>query len=124
MDWLLLLCWFIIGNWGKGWDGNLLVGVGLSAGEWVLVFGLQFLLGWGVDWGDVDGVGDLLSLLNDEGLVLADLLLPGWDVDVVVDAVNDLVVDDVGEVLETVELDLVSVAVVDLEWVGAGAAGA
>ena len=76
----------------------------------------------GVNWCDVDGVS-WGGLLDNEGLVFANLLLLGWDVDVLVGAVDDLVVNDVSEVLEGVELDL-TVVVVDVERVLAGAASA
>lgn len=75
-----------------------------------------------MNWCDVDGVS-WGGLLDNEGLVFANLLLLGWDVDVLVGAVDDLVVNDVSEVLEGVELDL-TVVVVDVERVLAGAASA
>jgi hypothetical protein len=87
------------------------------------LFAFQLFLGWCADRWNINGIAWSLLLL-DEWLVFADLLWPlGWHVLVVVGAVDDLVINHMGEVLETVELDL-TMAVVVLERVVAGAAGA
>ena len=66
----------------------------------------------------------ILGIIIDEGLVLARLLGTAWGLVLVVDSpVDDLVVDHVGKVLETVELDLMASCVKDY-WVVAGAASA
>ena len=66
----------------------------------------------------------ILGIIIDEGLVLARLMGTAWGLVLVVDSpVDDLVVDHVGKVLETVELDLMASCVKDY-WVVAGAASA
>ena len=82
----------------------------------------QFFRRWSTNRWHINGIS-LESLLLDEGLVLTDLLRLGWDVLMIVGAVDDFVVDHVGKVLETVELDL-SMSVIDDKRVVAGAAGA
>ena len=66
----------------------------------------------------------ILGIIIDEGLILARLMGTAWGLVLVVDSpVDDLVVDHVGKVLETVELDLMASCVKDY-WVVAGAASA
>lgn len=54
----------------------------------------------------------ILGIIIDEGLVLARLVGTAWGLVLVVDCpVDDLVVDHVGKVLETVKLDLMATLV-------------
>lgn len=83
---------------------------------------LRWFNGVNLNW---VGVWDVDRIISDEGLVLARLMCTMWgDVLVVRLPVDDLVVDHVGKVLKTVELDRVVTMSVDNNWVVAGAAGA
>jgi hypothetical protein len=84
------------------------------------------MLLWFLNWSNLDWVVILtiLGIIIDEGLVRARLVGTAWGLVLVVDSpVDDLVVDHVGKVLETVELDLMAALVQDY-WVVAGAASA
>jgi len=84
------------------------------------------MLLWLLDCSNLDWILILtiLGIIIDEGLVLARLMGTRRGLVLVVDSpVDDLVVDHVGKVLETVELDLMASCVKDY-WVVAGAASA
>ena len=84
------------------------------------------MLLWLLDCSNLDWILILtiLGIIIDEGLVLARLMGTRRGLVLVVDSpVDDLVVDHVGKVLKTVELDRM-VALVNDYWVVAGAASA
>ena len=108
-------------------EWNLINDIFLFESRWHCVVWLwkEVLLRW-VNWVNLHWVCVYLSLriISNEWLVLARLLWsPGLYMLVVDASVDDLVVDHVGKVLKTVELDLLVTSVYD-EWVIAGAASA
>ena len=108
-------------------EWNLINDIFLFESRWHCVVWLwKEVLLWLLNWSNLDWVTVLtiIRIVINERLVLARLLGTAWGhVLVVWLPVDDLVVDHVGKVLKTVELDLMVTSVYD-EWVIAGAASA